>query len=277
MEIHVLKTAFFLWFFISYATCQNQDGQIGFDLEHPDRVIELPKKLKEISGLTYSKGKLYAIQDEKGNLYEIDLKTESVEKYDFAEDGDYESLEVVDSFIYALTSNGDCYKIKILGPDSVFVHKLYKFVDKDLNLEAMGYDAIEKKILIGAKKKPNDDKKEFLKLDPANDQIEEKPFLILQTETLQDWLGSEVQEFNPSGLAIQPQTQWLYILSHPEQQILVLDLRKKGLIFYQDLDDNMFLQPEGICFGEQGNTLYISSEGKGDVPAKIFIFNKQSK
>ena len=108
---------------IVQGSCQSSDQIIsGYNLNKPTKTIVLRKKLKEISGLTYMNNAIYAIQDEKGNLYEIDIKNESTKKYDFAKDGDFESVEAVGNIIFAMTSKGACYHLEILG-DSISVEK----------------------------------------------------------------------------------------------------------------------------------------------------------
>ena len=43
--------------------------------------------------------------------------------------------------------------------------------------------------------------------------------------------------------------------------LMVLD-RNGKVLDLQDLDNKLFLQPEGICFSPQGD-LFISNEGRG--------------
>ena len=264
-----------LLLFFGELSCQDS-VQINYDLDQPDRVIRLPKKLKEISGLSYDSDLLYAVQDEKGNLYQIDLKDESIQKFDFAKDGDYEAVEVVDSLIFAMTSKGDLYQIKIHSTDSCSSQKLERFISKDQNLEGLAYDKDSNRLLIASKKREQDEVKEIFALDLASRKINDHPLLSIDISTMSKTLQKDISEFNPSALAIHPQSGHLYMLSHPAQQLLIVDISKKRFLQLLKLNNKTFIQPEGICFGPQG-TLYISTEGKGDIPGKIMIFHQSKK
>jgi uncharacterized protein YjiK len=91
--------------------------------------------------------------------------------------------------------------------------------------------------------------------------------------TFADWIDQSDYAFNPSAIAFDPLSGNAYVLSHPEQQLLILSpgYRIKALTF---LDPAYFRQPEGICFDPKGN-LYISNEG-GTGAANILIFKRKT-
>jgi uncharacterized protein YjiK len=72
-------------------------------------------------------------------------------------------------------------------------------------------------------------------------------------------LISDALFFEPSGIAIHPQTNHLYIISHTAKLLLVLN-REAVIVHIQKLNPSLFNQPEGICFSPDG-TLFISNEG----------------
>ena len=78
--------------------------------------------------------------------------------------------------------------------------------------------------------------------------------------------------FSPSGIAIQPQTKNIYILSSVGKILLVLDKLGKKILTIQALEKKITKQPEGITFDKKG-TLYISSEGRSG-KGRIFHFKK---
>ncbi len=264
LKLFIATTLFF------HGSCQSSDQIVsGYNLSKPTKTIALRKGLKEISGLTYLNNYIYAIQDEKGNLYEIDIKKESSKKYDFAKDGDFESVEAVDNIIYAMTSKGACYHLEIID-DSVSTEKLDRFIKKNRNLEGMAYDPDEKKLLMASKGSLQDSTKEILIFDMETMKLEEEPFYTLDQENLRTMSGTISQySFNPSAIAIHPRTKDLYILSHPNQQLLILN-KEKEIKSLTPLNASLFKQPEGICFDKIG-TLFISTEGR-DGPGKLFIF-----
>lgn len=257
----------------THGSCQPADQIVeGYNLSKPVQMLKMPKRLKEISGLTYWNGHVYAVQDEKGNLYRIDSENEQTEKIDFAKDGDYESVEVVDSFFLAMTSKGACYKI-VLIQDSAVTSKVERFTKKNQNLEGMALDPFTDHVLIASKGSPEDTTKTILSLRLSDMKLEEDPYYILDQEKLKTMAKDPVlgrYSFNPSALAVHPFTGNLFILSHPNQQLLVLG-KDKAIRSLTPLNTQRFVQPEGICFAPDG-TLYISTEGKKVGPGKIFIF-----
>ena len=267
----MLKLTVILWLVTTMLHCQ-EHPEIDYDLENPDRTIELPKRLKEISGLSYASNHLFAVQDEKGNLYQINLENESIEKFDFAKDGDYEAVEVVDTFIYAFTSKASMYRIKILGPDSVAVIKLAPFISKDQNLEGLTFDPENQQLLIASKRRKSDESKEILSYDIHANRLSDHTLFQIDIQEMSNQLGHPVKGFNPSAIALHPMTKELYVLSHPEQQLLIVDIRKGHYLKLMKLNQQMFIQPEGICFDGRG-TLFISSEGENEIPGRIFVFS----
>src|SRR5437016_3989704 len=75
-----------------------------YDLSQPSEKYKLPEELVEISGIdVYKKNKLVCVQDEKGNIYEYDVKKgELKHSIDFGKKGDYEGIANVNDTIYVL-------------------------------------------------------------------------------------------------------------------------------------------------------------------------------
>ena len=260
-----------VFFLISISCQRSQSLHVGkYHLTSPNRVIELPKKLKEISGLTYLDDKLYAVQDEKGNLYQIDLQTEEIKKFDFARDGDFESIETLGEYIFAMTSKGSCYRLQIHG-DSVATTKLERFIKKNRNLEGMSKSTSPNELLFASKMTPQDSIKEILRFDLIKNIIHDEPYFQIDQSKInnEELRLFATYSFNPSALALHPISNQLYVLSHPSQQLLIID-QNKSIVSLNKLPTTIFKQPEGICFDTNG-ILYISTEGR-DGSAKIFEF-----
>ena len=90
------------------------DSSFRYNLDQPDNKFKLTKKLKEISGLAcYDDKWLIAVQDEKGALYTIDIKSGEIEDIiKFSADGDYEGMACKDNVFYALRADGVLFRIK---------------------------------------------------------------------------------------------------------------------------------------------------------------------
>ena len=62
-----------------YMLFEHAGYNFPYQLAEPDKSWELPKKLIEISGLSYiDKHRLACVQDEKGNIYVFNLKAGEV-------------------------------------------------------------------------------------------------------------------------------------------------------------------------------------------------------
>lgn len=80
-----------------------------------------------------------------------------------------------------------------------------------------------------------------------------------------------VLKLNPSAIGIHPITGHFYLLSGPNQLMLVFD-ETGSLLQMEQLDPKAFNQAEGITFTPDG-TLYISNEGTDKKPGTILKFD----
>ncbi|HZH01113.1 MAG TPA: hypothetical protein VEY32_08525, partial [Flavisolibacter sp.] len=76
--------------------------------------------------------------------------------------------------------------------------------------------------------------------------------------------------FNPSGMAIHPQTGDIYIVEGTHPKLLIMD-RRGNIKTLHPLQSSSFQQPEGITFSPSGET-YISNEG-GKGKGNILLVN----
>ena len=76
-------------------------------------------------------------------------------------------------------------------------------------------------------------------------------------------LDEEIDTFNPSAVAVHPETGDLYVTATRGQLLVVLDggeaMSIKACVH---LPRDPFVQPEGITFDDEAN-LYIANEGRG--------------
>jgi uncharacterized protein YjiK len=268
-----------------------------FNLQRADAVYKLPDKLNEISGLSYyKKNKLATLQDEKGNIYFFNLNSGKIsKKIDFSGDGDYEGIEVVDEQIWVLKSNGDLFKVNHSKKDKTVKVKEYKTDLSTINdAEGLAFDKKNNRLLIACKgfpyiedKKKGKSKKGIYSFSLNEKTLSKEPFIIIDLDEIKELkqyntmakLGVNLMShlnpskgdgsFQPSGIAIHPQTQHLFLLSSVGKLLLVCNNDGK-IIAIVELNPSLFLQPEGICF-DSGGTLYISNEGRESV-ATILAF-----
>jgi len=267
-------------------TVNYQDGI--YDLGNPDHRYTMPKSLEEISGISwFGKGKLACVQDEKGMIYIYNLEKEKVtSKVEFGKDGDYEDISVVKNTVYVLKSNGLIFRVKNFNKKDQKVKKYNTQLDKKNDAEGMAYDPSMDRLLIACKGSPSIDKEDPYKgfravypFDLESNKLLEEPAYLMDLRKIDSYkdqsiftkfstklakklgLMDQYASFRPSGIAIHPQMDEIYILSSVGKLLIVLN-REGFILGIQGLDANLFRQPEGICFSPGGD-LFISNEGKG--------------
>ena len=231
---------------------------VPYDLENPSQKITLPKSLKEISGLSfYKNNQLACINDEEGKVFIFDLtKKEISEKIPFGKSGDYEGIEVVGNEVFVLRSDGLIKSFKI----GESYEREIDCSDPDVvEYEGLSYDPTTGNLLLAAKERIKEvDNKKMIYAYDFKRKILFKSIAIPDEKLI----GKDGKKtFRPSGIAIHPITQQVFIIASQGKKLLILskDGAKEALI---DLNPNLYKQPEGICFTPNGN-LYISSEGAG--------------
>jgi uncharacterized protein YjiK len=230
---------------------------IPYHLEMEGERYDLPKKLKEISGLSYYKNnQLACVNDEDGKVFMYDLtKKEIVEKIPFGKDGDYEGIEVIGNEVFILKSNGKINSFKI----GEAFERTIDCTDPDvIEYEGLGYDPKNKRLLLAAKERVKDkDEKKMIYAYDFDRKVLFKNIAIPQEQITDKANG---KDFRPSGIAVNPLTGQYFVLASDGKKLLILSEsgKKEALI---SLNPKIFKQPEGICFSPDG-TLYIASEGK---------------
>ncbi len=274
------RIEFSLLFILLYCSCTpkaNHTPGFKYDLQHPSREFELPRSLKEISGITfYTERKIACIQDEKGKIYLYNLKKEEVkESVNFAADHDYEAIALVNDTFYILHSTGTLFEVTHFDTDSQQTKKYDTFLKKENNTEGLCYDNQDHQLLIACKgvsfKTEKEDQKEIYAFDLATHQLDPKPLYSIHLHELAKFIKANNMEipagenknsfFEPSELAIHPLTKEIYVLSSTGTMIIVLD-RSGNINEVAFLDPTLAAHPEGMTFSENGN-LFISSEGTG--------------
>jgi len=258
-----------------------------YQMQKPEKVIDLPDELNEISGLGfYKKNKLAGVQDEKGMIYIIDVaRQQVVRKIKFAKKGDYEGIEIIDHTAWVLESNGTLYRVKDFeDEDKINVKKYKTALSKRNNAEGLGFSKQENRLLIACKgypflkNKKGKHKKAVYGFDVQEKELIEKPLFTIRLDAIKKHIGySRMAQtgdellsfldpaegdvsFQPSGIAIHPQSGNIYLLASVGKLLVVLN-NDGAILAVIQLDKTDFGQPEGICFDDKG-ILFISNEGR---------------
>ncbi|PHN03038.1 SdiA-regulated domain-containing protein [Flavilitoribacter nigricans] len=276
-SIVLIAGIFFGCFFTSTAQL------FPYQFDSPDQIFELDDELEEISGLGISGDGNYllAVQDEDGILYHLDKTTGAIlEKREFWKDGDYEGVEAVGSDAYAIKSTGTVYWIKNHNKEDFETEKFNYDLNKDNDVEGLGYDSQNQMLLLACKAHPDGQKEArgiygfslqykqllqdpiyMLTLGAVHNYLDKNP-PITRLEKVKDFFDEDELDFSPSALAVHPISGDLYLLSSKGKMIIVMN-RQNEVVYIQKLQKEEHPQPEGLCFDQNGN-MYISNEGRGD-------------
>lgn len=257
-----------------------------FDLSRPSQTLNLEKKLDEISGLTHdNQDNLWCINDEKGNLYELESNGKIKTKIDFGKSGDYEGLAYHKGLIYVSESNGNIKVVDINKKEKIGEYNTR--LNKKDNIEGLYYSKEENALLVARKSETKNGEVKIYQFDLENDKVGDNAKFtfdlnealeslikakVLDTSMHNKKIKSRVKDFAPSGISQDPFTQKYYITSNRGRLLTILD--KQGKVEYIHLlDEELFRQPEGVSFDSKGN-LYISNEARGRV-ANVRIFKRR--
>lgn len=299
-----MKKPFFLFFYLSllffFSSCTGQSTQeesrqrspesnlpvfsnpFPYQLTDPDTIYFLPPALYEVSALSvYRPGELVMLEDERGIFYVFDLaKGEVIYQQRFAKDDDYEGIEVVGEYLYALKSDGDVFEVSNYNSDSLQTQKFETILREANDTEGMGYDAVNNQLLIACKAIPYLKEKAYkghkaiYAFDLAADSMIAEPVLLIEKDAIKKYFEAQLTEgqewqddkitFNPSAIAIHPILDEIYILASSGKMLISVN-RKGEILKAFHLDPRLFKHPEGMCFLPDG-TLFISNEGDAGRP-----------
>lgn len=264
----------------------------AYNLAAPDKVYYLPPSLHEISGITAIDATSVAcIQDEHGIVFIFDLNKNSVTKQiAFGYDGDYEGVARVNKALYILRS--DEVLIEIVDFTSTnSPRNVYETGIPGKDAEGLCYDPKNNRLLIAPKEISSDNpsapntrhiygfnlaSKALIKGTVMGFDIRKIEEYAVSNNVKAPMKGRKGEEKVPdiklkiSAIGIHPLTYKLYAISGPERLLFVFDM-KGNLESLERLDKDLFAQPEGITFMENGDML-ISNEGAKGIPT-IVRFN----
>ena len=229
----------------------------------------LPEELQEVSGLSLVTGTthdLACVQDEAGIIYIFDLLRNKLKKrINLQKSDDFEAIEIVDSNAYLLTSSGDLYIVEQMNSKPI---RQKIRIDNEQDLEGMGYDPKNNRLLIVPKTEGDKTKVKIYAYDLETKKLQTQPIIYISNEAIKRYckrnhvnldIPKKKMPFKPSGITVNPYNGNIYLLASVGKVLCVLS-PTGSIMHIEQLDKNLYPQPEGIAFLPNGD-LVIASEG----------------
>ena len=240
---------------------------LAYDFDDRVRRFDLPGRLDEISGLSFSPdGRLFAHDDERGRVHEIDPMTGEVGKrWDLGDPmirGDFEGLSIVGERFFLITSGGLLYEFREAEHDeSVEFRVTDTGVGARCEVEGLDYDPLGDALLIACKvvtPDRGDIVVHQLPLDGARGRP--APLRIQKSGLAAFGLPTK---FEASAVAAHT-SGTIFLLSGPNDALIEVD-REGHILGAVPLSGGRHPQAEGLDIGRD-ETLYISDEKNGKEP-----------
>lgn len=235
----------------------------------------LPKRLKEISGLALSADdRLFAHDDELGVIHQIDWHGGSLVKSfalgEPAIHGDFEGIATVGAEFYLIASDGVLYRAAE-GADGA--HVTYEQIDTGLGaqceIEGLAYDPRRALLLIACKTPRVAALKGQVAVfawSPQQRSLDAGASFTIPEKALAGTIG--VKHFNPSSIDVSRDGTRVWLLA--ARQRALAELGVDGQVVAVTRLPARHQQPEGLAIGPDGE-LIIADEG-GDGRATLAIY-----
>lgn len=235
-----------------------------FDFAERTVRFDLPARLEEISGLAVTPdGRLFAHDDERGVVYEIDPGQEEVVKAfsvgDPTASDDFEGLAVVGQRFFMVTSHGLLYEFREM-PDGRA--SPYRLTDTELGatceIEGLDYDPREDALLFACKVSAPERGAIVIHRIALDSERGTLTPLLVPRDQLEAF--DVPRSFEPSAIVVDL-AGTLLLASASRGALIEID-RSGRVLGGLRLSSDRHRQPEGLALGPDG-TLYVADEGDG--------------
>ncbi len=229
---------------------------------------KLPRALAEVSGLaTTPDGRLFAHNDERAIVYEIDAESGDLVKAFsvglLGARGDFEGIAVAGERFFLITSAGQIIEFREGEAASSVGYRIHSLgLGNRCEMEGLAFDEVEDALLLPCKTPRAKELKDHLVVFsvPLNTmRLDRTPRIFLPLEELDDrGLG---KEFHPSAIEVHPQTRSIILVAAREEALLELSPFGE-ILATKKLKRKTHPQPEGLAFLPDGS-LVLADEGQG--------------
>jgi uncharacterized protein YjiK len=229
---------------------------------------KLPGRLREISGLaSTSDGRLFAHDDERANVYQVDPETGEITKGFsvglMGTRGDFEGIAIAGERFFLITSAGQLFEFREGEAGSTVGFRVH-----NLNLggacewEGLAVDPGRQTLLLPCKTPRRQRLKDHLVVVSVGLEsmaLDSSPRVLIPLEEL-DSRGLD-DKFHPSSIEVHPVTGSLLLVAAREEALV--ELSSSGeILATRELKRKDHPQPEGLTFLPDG-TLILADEGQG--------------
>ena len=186
---------------ISNLSCTYYEHNFPYNLEEVTRLIELDSKMEEISGLFYKdESTLYAVKDEEGEIFEVNLSSGEHSKIiDFKDKGDFEGIAKAGNHFYVLKSDGDIYKV---SKDGESKKSSFFDDDEDFEFEGLAYLPKGNQLLVACKqhgKKEGRKKIYIYSFSIEKGKYSKEPFMVIPRKEIHENFKASALSVAPNG------------------------------------------------------------------------------
>lgn len=252
-------------------------GLDAFDLRsEPALEWKLPKRLREISGLAAIGERIFAHDDERAVIYELDPRRERIAKAfqlgDPPVSGDFEGLAVAGERFFLVTSGGWLYEARE-GDDGAGVP--YRAVDTGIGrkceVEGLAFEPDDQCLLLLCKHSADHALRHFVAIHRWSLAKAAEPgpgeLLVIPVEDIGARIGEEA--FEPSGIERDPSSGNYFLVA--AKQAAVAEVTPAGVVVSaRRLEPGRHRQAEGITFTPRGE-LVLGDEGSKN-RARIAVY-----
>ena len=257
------------------------EGTLGeYALDAPSMQWNLPKRLREISGLAANdEGRVFGHDDERAIVYELDYHAGRIIKAFALGDGavrdDFEGIAIAGADFYLMTSNGRIYRTRE-GADGE--HVPFTSVETGLGerceLEGLAWDREEEVLLVPCKLARAADLQGRVAVyawSPALSQIVPNAGFQVAEHDLASRIGES--HFNPSSIEL---TSDGHLLLLAGRQHALAELGRDGsIVAAVRLGKAYHRQPEGLTLSPDDD-LIIADEGE-EGRARIAVYRRKEQ
>jgi uncharacterized protein YjiK len=231
---------------------------------------ELPKKLREISGLAMTPdGRLFAHGDEQGIVYQIDYDSGELVKAfalgDPTVQGDFEGIAVQGNVVYLVTSHGKIYRA-LEGHDGERVE--YEMFDtglwKQCEIEGLTVDARGQDLLLACKEPRNEalaGVRMIYRWSIQEHHVLEPQSIAIDASAVARRLGTK--SFNPSDVTLARTGGHMIFVAARQQALVETDANGTVVAALRFPLADRHRQPEGLAIAPDGRMIVADEGGKG--------------